>query len=282
MNLTAEKLRKAAYYIGDGEVCSDTAIATVHGMFDVGRASTFSGDLGRVLVAIADELDELDDKAARRRSHIVKLESTIAERNRELRELRGQVPTEREREILDMWPRFEGGEPVMIGDGVDSLGGEIIEVYIAGNAAAIWNNCGNHMHLSLGERVKRPARSVPDADGVEIRVGDTVWHEDGTELVVIAFGDFQDGETMLDVEYVAGPTEWDEVRCLSVTHTRPDSWERLEEDAAKGLCEYFGFEGRRCDAGEGCPAYERDSCAVHKAEDIIRRAKALAGVEVDE
>lgn len=340
MNLTAEKLRKAAYYIEDGEVCSDTAIATVHGMFDVGRASTFSGDLGRVLEAIADELDELDDKAARRRSHIVTLESTIAERNRELRELRGQVPTERERQILDMWPRFEDGEPVMIGDGVDSLGGEIIEVYIAGNAAAIWNNSGNHMHLSLGERVKRPARSVLDADGVEIKVGDTVWHEDGTELVVIAFGDVQDGETMLVVEHVAGPTEWDEVRCLSVTHRRrvldadgveirvgdtvwhedgsewlveeitrlgarcfdgdrrrtfipaflthtpPDSWKRLEEDAAKHPCVYAeGVKGGKFSKCSECPwGNECDGSRAGEmmARDVIRRAKALAGIEVDE
>lgn len=235
--------------------------------------------------------------------------------------------TERERQILDMWPRFEDGEPVMIGDGVDSLGGEIIEVYIAGNAAAIWNNCGNHMHLSLGERVKRPARSVPDADGVEIKVGDTVWHEDGTELVVIAFGDVQDGETMLDVEYVAGPTEWDEVRCLSVTHrrrvldadgveirvgdtvwqedgsewlveetsrygvscfdgdrrrtvnpaflthNRPDSWERLEEDAGDNPFTY-------CKAA-GIHLCTFDNSEQAKSRDIIRRAKALAGVEVD-
>lgn len=83
--------------------------------------------------------------------------------------------TERERRILDMWPRFEDtGDPVMIGDEVDGLGGEIIEVYIAENAAAIWNNYANHMHLSPGERVKRPAPKVLDADGVPIKVDDTV------------------------------------------------------------------------------------------------------------
>ena len=132
-----------------------------------------------------------------------------------------RVLSEKERRILDMWPRFEDGEPVMIGDGVDGLGGEIIEVYIAENAAAIWNNAANHMHLRPGERVKRPAPEVLDADGVLIKVGDTVWHEDGSELHVIGFGGVQDGETMLVVEYAAGPTKWGEVRCLSVTHTRP-------------------------------------------------------------
>ena len=178
--------------------------------------------------------------------------------------------TERERRILDMWPRFEDGEPVMIGDGVDGLGGEIIEVYIAENAAAIWNNFANHMHLSPGERVKRPAPEVLDADGVPIKVDDTVWHEDGSELHVIGFGDVQDGETMLVAEYAAGPTKWGEVRCLSVTHTRPDSWEQLEEDAGEDPFRYCKTVGKRLDTF--------DNAEVFKSADIVRRAKKLAEV----
>lgn len=194
--------------------------------------------------------------------------------------------SEREREILDMWPKFEDGEPVMIGDGVDGLGGEIIEVYIAENAAAIWNNAANHMHLRPGERVKRPAPDVLDADGVPIKVGDTVWHEDGSELHVIGFGDVQDGETMLAVEYAAGPTKWGEVRCLSVTHTRPDSWEQLEEDAVKVVCEYAGavpdeFGDYDCDTCRLFDARGKLICEQQMALDIVRRAKAIAGVEVD-
>lgn len=187
--------------------------------------------------------------------------------------------TERERRILDMWPRFEDtGDPVMIGDEVDGLGGEIIEVYIAENAAAIWNNFANHMHLSPGERVKRPAPKVLDADGVPIKVDDTVWHEDGSELHVIGFGDAQDGETMLVVEYAAGPTKWGEVRCLSVTHTRPDSWEQLEEDIAKYPCCYAEeVKGSKFNSCSECPWHSEVI-----ARDIIRRAKALAGVEVGE
>ena len=44
-----------------------------------------------------------------------------------------------------------------------------------------------------------------------------------------------------------------------LTHTRPDSWERLEEDAE--LNDETGLVGGNLD--------------------IVRRAKALAGVEVD-
>lgn len=75
----------------------------------------------------------------------------------------------------------------------------------------------------------------------------------------------------------------------TVTHTRPDSWERLEEDARKGVCEYAGayrksgtIDSHECD---GC-RFDGDgngpTCEQQMALDIIRRAKALAGVEVDE
>ena len=62
--------------------------------------------------------------------------------------------------------------------------------------------------------------------------------------------------------------------------TLPDSWERLEEDAACGACHYFGME--RADGCNGCPAKSDDDnllmCHVAMASDIIRRAKEIAGV----
>lgn len=51
-----------------------------------------------------------------------------------------------------------------------------------------------------------------------------------------------------------------------------DSWGKLEEDAKKGHCEYFG--DRYC--GE-CPADRLGDCEVAMASDILSRAKALAG-----
>lgn len=65
-----------------------------------------------------------------------------------------------------------------------------------------------------------------------------------------------------------------------LTHcSLPDSWERLEKDSRSGLCEYFGMgDAEDC---KGCPAYADRlprSCSSVMACDIIRRAKALAGV----
>lgn len=65
--------------------------------------------------------------------------------------------------------------------------------------------------------------------------------------------------------------------------TLPDSWERLEEDARSGLCEYFGMgDSEDC---KGCPAYDdrlSSPCSSAMARDIIRRAKAIAGVDDNE
>lgn len=191
--------------------------------------------------------------------------------------------TEREREILDMWPRFEDGEPVMIGDEVDGLGGEIIEVYIIENAADIWNNSANHMHLSHGERVKRPVQSVLDADGMEIKVGDTVWHHSGFAHGVVTSIDA--GSLMGTVRYVNGGAEFRDA-AKDLTHTRPDSWERLEEDAVKGVCEYTGaepsaFGAHDCDTCRFFGEHGKLICEQLMALDLVRRAKALAGVEAD-
>lgn len=281
MNEMARKLRDASVLMKGALVNSTYAISLVRKALDAGSTPTFAGDLGAVLDVIADELDALEDKAERRRSHIVQLESTIAERNRELRELRGQLPTDKERQILDMWPRFEDGEPVMFGDEVEDFRGEIIEMYIAENASAIWNNFGNHMHLSPGERVKRPGQSVLDAGGVEIKVGDTVWimpectETPGEPYRVKGINKY--GEVLLDFHFERSTGMKGEY----LTHTRPDSWERLEEDTMKSSCAYFGFASKPCSDGDGCPANKPGDCAKFKAVDIVRRAKALAGVEAD-
>lgn len=60
--------------------------------------------------------------------------------------------------------------------------------------------------------------------------------------------------------------------------TPPDSWNKLEQDALKNPCEYFGrgnnYDSVWCD---GCPA-EDGSCCKTKSIDLVCRAKALAGV----
>ena len=88
------------------------------------------------------------------------------------------------------WPRFEDGEPVRIGDefmGNDGKTYTVKQVQLMGCYFSLYDFCDQKPQLNAdyGERVERPAPKVLDADGVEIRVGDTVYDvEDGCEIVV--------------------------------------------------------------------------------------------------
>lgn len=96
-----------------------------------------------------------------------------------------------------------------------------------------------------------------------------------------------DGKMVTVDEVVFDGCQW-YVKCSDTSRLRldglhlskPDSWERLEQDAAKAPCDYFGVD---CPNGcDGCPA-ESDVIDTHicyeaMAGDLIRRAKALAGV----
>lgn len=262
---------------------------------ELGRAKGTAAGWAKKADKRLGHIDECEAALAKRNERIAELEKQVADLRAELEDTNRMLREsdqlgERERAILDMWPRFEDGEPVWFGDEVDGLGGEIVEVYITENETAIWNSSANHMHLRPGERVKRPAPKVLDADGVEINVGDTVYDAKGEEHIVkevIFDGDEESpehtiwfGEYKLGFKFVYVADQ--------LTHTRTDSWEHLEEDALKGVCEYAGAKRRpgtidahTCDGcrfdedGDG-PSYEKQM-----ALDIIRRAKALAGVEVD-
>ena len=71
------------------------------------------------------------------------------------------------------WPRFEDGEPVRFGDewGLGTGGTAIVgSVTLRDDSFAL-----NASWYDMGERVKRPAPKVLDADGVEIREKRDVW-----------------------------------------------------------------------------------------------------------
>lgn len=67
--------------------------------------------------------------------------------------------------------------------------------------------------------------------------------------------------------------------------TIPDSWERLEGDvleAAKSgdVCSYFGWLGKK--SCVSCPARMFPGlCSMAALQDVLERAKALAGVWYD-
>lgn len=123
----------------------------------------------------------------------------------------------------------------------------------------------------------RPGPNVLDADGVLIKVGDTVYDAKGEGHIVkevyfdddeihehtVWCGEFKSG---IPVVYIAD----------QLTHTRPDSWERLEKDAKKGNCEYLGRSQSSCG---GCYLNGKSACDEYVRIDLVRRAKALAEKE---
>lgn len=257
--------------------------------------------------------------------------------------------SERERRILDMWPRYEDGEPVIPGDKAhyastynDETEIEVESITVMDGFFVLCDDECRSNQYERGQRVKRPAPKVLDADGVRILKGELLYGVGRSEHLFSvldpyhidpelgsAFSvrciDLTEAEEchckpellahapeVLDADGVpikVGDTVYEpngqsgivtavhpSSRCVDLrqdgcdayamdtkrlTHTRPDSWERLEEDASKEPCFYFGFEDKLCSDGAGCPANKLGNCSKFKAADIVCRAKALAGVEVE-
>lgn len=123
---------------------------------------------------------------------------------------------------------------------------------------------------------KRPA---PGADGLPIKVGETVWGIlSATKGIVNSLNDDS-------TAYV----EWDDGRwspcidCCNLTHTPPDTQERIDEDARKTTYGYWRCGDFSC--GE-CPSeidgkkpYERyncpEDCFTSMKLDLLRRQREL-------
>lgn len=172
------------------------------------------------------------------------------------------------------WPRFEDGEPVKVDDEVE-FEGETMRVNLAtfdADGWALWcsrEGIDGRLSGSFGERVKRPAPKVLGADGVPIEVSDTVYCDDDPEQLTV---DSFDDPGCVYVTLAKNPSGMlYTIEPSRLTHERPDSWERIEEDAKGGPTEYardiLGVNVRTTTTSEDYEAFARD---------IVRRAKALA------
>lgn len=108
-----------------------------------------------------------------------------------------------------------------------------------------------------------------DADGIEIPLDvDALYDKNGDRVAVSRWSYVRGRDNCwtfnLLFEYPDVP-HYPQDYHLSI----PDSWESLEEDARKAPREYI--EGRGITS-------ERDGRVTAMAQDIVRRAKALAGV----
>lgn len=131
-----------------------------------------------------------------------------------------------------------------------------------------------------------------DADGVPIRIGDTVWYvgddleivkSEPQEVVGLVSVFAADGIYIMTRDYPDKAT-----RPKLLTHKQPeppDSWEKLEEDAKVAkVCDYV--HAPRDEYGitvcRDCRFLKSKSCRQEMIIDMIARAKRLAGIEDQE
>lgn len=111
-------------------------------------------------------------------------------------------------------------------------------------------------------------------DGEKVRIGDEIALKERTATVDSvqihrpwAFSLWYDGGFASATYYNSAPVK------------RPDpgdTQERIDADAEKYSCEYFGFDGRLCHSNGGCPAREMGgSCELVKIKDLLRRQREL-------
>lgn len=157
------------------------------------------------------------------------------------------------------WPRFEDGGLVRIGDELEFEGKTMLvcDVTFYADGWALWcdrEDMSGRLHGSYGERVKRPVPKVLDADGVPIKVDDTVYFVDGdARPLTVERIDSNGGEPAVDLVYAGQILRWYSANPEKLTHERPDSWRLWGDDLDMAV-----------KVGE-----------VDKVE-MMRRAKALA------
>lgn len=134
------------------------------------------------------------------------------------------------------WPRFEDGGLVGIGDELEFEGKTMLvcDATLYADGWALWcdrEDMSGRLHGKYGERVKRPAPKVLDADGAPIKVGDTVYFVDGdARPLTVERIDANGGEPAVDLVHAGQILRWHSVNPEKLTHERPDSWRLWGED----------------------------------------------------
>ncbi len=179
--------------------------------------------------------------------------------------------TNMEQRILDMWPKFEDGEYVWIGDDVSGMD---VRSFVFTESGVMVTNLTSvpayGEYRKYGEPLKRPAPKVLDADGVEIHLGDTVYEPNGQSGIVITVHPSTRCVDLRQDGCVACSMD-----TSRLSHTRPDSWERLKDDATMSTWLYCNKNGLVVGMSGG----EFASTTETFATDLIRRAKTLAEKE---
>lgn len=179
-------------------------------------------------------------------------------------------------EVFGAWQEWDRKE-MFYGDTRNSVINEIADV-IQACANLVYSLDLRDLTSAMGHCEQRNierGRITPeplDTDGVPIKIGDKLYFVGGDDTLLKCVGFHPDGDVIF--------TDWEETGTMAYenatafTHKKPDSWEQLEKDMSAGAYDYcatlLGIDTRKTLTSEDNEAF---------AEDIIRRAKALAGFD---
>lgn len=181
-------------------------------------------------------------------------------------------------------PRFEDGEVVGVREYEDIQG---YCVYDDGEFFVTTPN--RSIDYAAGERVERPAPEALGADGKPIVEGETVWLDEAHSRCAGSYG-FEDGnkyslcgierQEMLTVEdahievdgreYVRVCTCGAWCHASWLTHTPPETQERIDGDAALPAREYYARH-----IGHDVGLKDDEEVAVAMVHDLLRRQREL-------
>lgn len=192
---------------------------------------------------------------------------------------------------LDRWfiprPRYEDGEPVRFGEDTDELDGVEKFIFLRnGGCCQMQDADGNICNVFHGKRVKRRAPEVLGADGLPLDEDDTVYgmgREQHRYTVQVPYSINEVIGQRFCVQcydHDEGNITWCDPSML--THTPPDTQERIDREKMVGSKEYWSCTGISC---MRCPSkidgelpskhYGVRSCSIAQGVDIARRQREL-------
>lgn len=183
------------------------------------------------------------------------------------------------------WPRFSDGKQVACYDAPQDAVG--VSIALDGSCYWLEYDVPDLPVWESDERVLRSKPAVLGADGMPILEGETVWdstspHDPesdnawrhGGPLKVLRRNDVRPDFIICENDQGA-PLD---CCAADLTHERPDTKERIEEDKDEEFESYWGCEGSNCEAcpslignKKPCEHYGVSSCAVAQGMDIARR-----------
>ena len=177
----------------------------------------------------------------------------------------------------------QGCDPHYCGQAADLLGIEHPDCFECGGDEC--DECAERVADAISAHLMPEGVEWPRfADGESVRLGDEVLGKHGEPMAVTRVSFVEGGCYFNESHHKNGRKRGKGWRYVAGERVKrpeqPDTQERIEADARKTACEYFGWEGVPCSEKGGCPARERFlHCGDAKTFDLLRRQRELCAKE---